>query len=118
MLTILADLTYCHLFAAQDCAAFSLLYDATPAKLLGVCLQVLNNRAESEDTLQDVFVNVWQKANLYSVNGYSPMPWLITLARNASIDRLCTRKAGTVDIDKVAELGTADISSFAVSSGM
>jgi len=47
-----------------DRAAFSLLYDATSAKLFGVCLRVLNNRAEAEDTLQDVFVKVWHKANL------------------------------------------------------
>jgi len=32
------------------------------------------------------------------------MTWLITLARNASIDRLRTRKAGTVDIDEVHDL--------------
>ena len=87
-----------------DRSAFSMLYDATSAKLFGVCLRVLNNRAEAEDTLQDVFVKIWQKANLYSVNGYSPMTWLITLARNAAIDKLRTRKAGTVDIDEVFDL--------------
>ncbi|WP_294607334.1 sigma-70 family RNA polymerase sigma factor [Roseovarius sp.] len=87
-----------------DRAAFSSLYDATSAKLFGVCLRMLNNRAEAEDTLQDVFVRVWQKANLYSSNGYSPMTWLITLARNASIDRLRARRAATVDIDEVHDL--------------
>ena len=87
-----------------DRSAFSMLYHATSAKLFGVCLRVLNNRAEAEDTLQDVFVKIWQKANLYSVNGYSPMTWLITLARNAAIDKLRTRKAGTVNIDEVFDL--------------
>lgn len=87
-----------------DRSAFSTLYDATSAKLFGVCLRVLNNRAEAEDTLQDVFMKIWHKASLYSVNGYSPMTWLITLARNASIDRLRARKAGTVDIDEVYDL--------------
>ena len=53
-----------------DRAAFSALYDATSAKLFGVCLRVLNNRAEAEDALQNVFVKVWQKARLYSANGY------------------------------------------------
>ena len=90
-----------------DRAAFSALYDATSAKLFGVCLRVLNNRAEAEDTLQDVFVRIWQKANLYSANGYSPMTWLITLARNAAIDRLRTRRAGAVDIDEVHDLSDA-----------
>lgn len=87
-----------------DRAAFSSLYDATSTKLFGVCLRVLNNRAEAEDTLHDVFIRVWQKANLYSANGYSPMTWLITLARNAAIDRLRARKATFVDIDEVLDL--------------
>ncbi|WP_193141293.1 MULTISPECIES: sigma-70 family RNA polymerase sigma factor [unclassified Meridianimarinicoccus] len=87
-----------------DRAAFSALYDATSAKLFGVCLRVLNNRAEAEDTLQDAFVKVWQKADRYSVNGNSPMTWLITLARNAAIDKLRARKAGSVDIDAVHDL--------------
>lgn len=90
-----------------DRTAFSSLYDATSAKLFGVCLRVLNNRAEAEDTLQDVFVKIWQKANLYSVNGYSPMTWLITLARNTAIDRLRTRKAGGVDIEEVYDLASS-----------
>lgn len=87
-----------------DRAAFSMLYDRTSAKLFGVCLRVLNNRAEAEDTLQEVFVKIWHKADLYSVNGYSPMTWLITLARNASIDKLRARKPRSVDIDEVFDL--------------
>lgn len=87
-----------------DRAAFSALYDATSAKLFGVCLRVLKDRAEAEETLQDVFVRVWQKAGRYSANGYSPMTWLITLARNASIDRLRRRKETQVGIDDVHDL--------------
>jgi RNA polymerase sigma-70 factor (ECF subfamily) len=87
-----------------DRAAFSLLYSATSAKLFGVCLRVLNNRAEAEDALQDVFVKIWQKASSYAANGYSPMTWLITLARNLSIDRLRARKTTTASIDEVVEL--------------
>ena len=89
-------------------AAFSSLYDATSAKLFRVCLRVLNNRAEAEDTLQDVFVKVWHKASIYSMNGYSPMTWLITLARNTAIDKLRTRKAGSVDIDQVYDLASSN----------
>ena len=87
-----------------DRAAFSFLYDATSAKLFGVCLRVLGDRAEAEDTLQDVFVKVWHKADRYKANGYSPMTWLITLTRNTAIDRLRARKAGNVDIDDAHDL--------------
>ncbi|MBR2657437.1 MAG: sigma-70 family RNA polymerase sigma factor [Loktanella sp.] len=87
-----------------DRAAFSALYDATSAKLFGVCLRILNDRAEAEDALQDAFVRVWQKADSYAVNGYSPMTWLITLTRNLAIDKLRARKGGNVDIDEVHDL--------------
>ncbi|MGR3503510.1 sigma-70 family RNA polymerase sigma factor [Pseudaestuariivita sp.] len=87
-----------------DRAAFQFVYDATSAKLFGVCLRVLNNRAEAEDTLQEVYIKVWHKAGLYKANGYSPMTWLITLARNTAIDRLRARKTVTLDIDEAQAL--------------
>ena len=87
-----------------DRAAFSSLYDATSAKLFGVCLRILNDRAEAEDALQDAFVRIWQKAGTYASNGYSPMTWLITLTRNLAIDKLRTRKGGSVDIEEVYDL--------------
>ena len=90
-----------------DRAAFSSLYDATSAKLFGVCLRILNDRAEAEDVLQDAFVRIWQKAGSYTANGYSPMTWLITLTRNLAIDRLRARKGGSVDIDEVHDLADA-----------
>ncbi len=90
----------------KDRAAFSALYDATSAKLFGVCLRILNNRAEAEEALQETYIKIWQKANRYAVNGYSPMTWLITLARNQAIDKLRARKAPAVEITE--ELGLAD----------
>jgi RNA polymerase sigma-70 factor (ECF subfamily) len=90
--------------ALRDRAAFSALYDATSAKLFGVCLRILSDRAEAEDAVQEVYVRVWQKADRYAAGGYSPMTWLITIARNHAIDRLRARKAPTEDIDEVADL--------------
>lgn len=85
--------------ALRDEAAFQALYAATSAKLFGICLRVLGQRAEAEDALQDTFVKIWHNADRYKVNGLSPMTWLITIARNTAIDRLRTRRADTTDID-------------------
>lgn len=82
--------------------AFSDLYDATSAKLLGVCLRVLKERAAAEDAMQDVYVKIWNKAGRYQVTGHSPMSWLITIARNTAIDRLRTRKPER-DIDDYSD---------------
>ena len=79
--------------ALGDRAAFDALYLATSAKLFGICLRVLDNRAEAEEVLQDIYVRIWNHAGRYQVNGLSPMTWLITIARNAAIDRLRRRRA-------------------------
>lgn len=78
--------------ALGDRAAFGALYDATSAKLFGICLRVLNDRAEAEDALQEIFVKLWHNAGRYQVNGLSPMTWLITIARNTAIDKRRARK--------------------------
>ena len=73
--------------AMADRAAFARLYERTSAKLFGVCLRVLQDRPQAEEALQDTYVKLWNNAGSYRVNGYSPMTWLITMARNAAVDR-------------------------------
>ena len=85
--------------ALKDRAAFDQLYDRVSAKLFGVCLRVLNKRAAAEDAMQDSFVKIWNNADKYNANGLSPMTWLITIARNTSIDRLRARKKGHQDVN-------------------
>lgn len=48
--------------ALNDRDAFSALYDATPAKLFSVCLQVLNDPQAAEDALQDSYIKIWHKS--------------------------------------------------------
>ncbi|MGR3453643.1 sigma-70 family RNA polymerase sigma factor [Pseudooceanicola sp.] len=78
--------------AIGDRAAFAALYQATSAKLFGVCLRVLSSRAEAEDALQEIYVKVWRNAGRYRAGTYSPMTWLITIARNHAIDRLRAKR--------------------------
>ena len=95
--------------ALGDRDAFSSLYAATSAKLFGVCLRVLGDRHEAEDALQDVFVKIWHNAGRYQINGLSPMTWLITIARNLSIDRLRVRKRiQGAGLEAAADLASAD----------
>lgn len=85
--------------ALGERAAFDQLYDATSAKLFGVCLRVLGNRSAAEDAMQDSYIKIWHKADRYQVNGLSPMTWLITVTRNTAIDRVRARRKGHQDID-------------------
>ena len=79
--------------AMGDREAFAALYRATSAKLFGTCLRVLTERAEAEEAVQEVYIKIWRNADRYAAGGYSPMTWLITIARNHAIDRLRKRRA-------------------------
>lgn len=85
--------------ALQDRAAFAEIYSRTSAKLFGVVLRVLDNRAEAEDAVQDVYVKIWRNAERYSQNGFSPMTWLITIARNTAIDAKRRKTRGKMVAD-------------------
>ena len=88
----------------KDREAFDLLYRQTSAKLFGVCLRVLNDRAEAEEALQEVYVKIWTKADRFAVSDLSPISWLVAVARNHSIDRIRARRQKTVDIDEAFDV--------------
>ena len=94
--------------ALKDRAAFSELYSATSAKLFGVILRVLGNRAEAEEVLQEVYVKIWHNADRYAQGGFSPMTWLITIARNSAIDLLRKRKGAGQQMPDVWAEATPD----------
>ncbi|CAN0653811.1 RNA polymerase sigma-70 factor, ECF subfamily [Nitratireductor aquimarinus] len=86
--------------ALRERAAFDLLYRHTSAKLFGVCLRVLKDRAEAEEALQEVYVKIWTKADRFAASDLSPITWLVAVARNHAIDRLRARKAPTDELDE------------------
>jgi RNA polymerase sigma-70 factor (ECF subfamily) len=77
--------------AAGNRSAFRALYRDASAKLMGVLLRILKERAEAEDALQEVFTRVWLNARRYDPAKGRGMTWLIAIARNHAIDRLRSR---------------------------
>ena len=74
--------------AQGDRRSFEELYDRFSGVLFSTAYRVLNNQEAAEDVLQDVFIQIWEKAPLYDPSRGKPMTWAITLTRNKAIDRL------------------------------
>lgn len=72
----------------KDGKAFSTLYDMYSKSLYGVIFNLLSNREESEDVLQDVFVKIWKNIDSYSEDKGRFYTWILNIARNSAIDRL------------------------------
>ena len=88
--TALADLL--SRVALGDRAAFSALYKASSAHLFAVILRINPDRAQAEDLLQDIFINIWRAAQGYDADRAQAMTWLTSIARNRAIDSLRRRK--------------------------
>ncbi len=106
--------------AAGERAALRQLYDATSAKLFGVCLRILSDREESEDVLQEVYLTIWRRADRFDGSRAGVMTWISTIARNRAIDRLRARGplayADQVDDLEIAD-GAASAEALLVSAG-
>lgn len=79
--------------ALGDRAAFATLYRHTSAHLLGVVLRIQRDRAQAEDVLQEVYVNVWRAAQGFDAGLSQPLTWLTSVARNRAIDSLRRRRS-------------------------
>lgn len=75
-----------------DSAAFAELYDGFASAMFSLSLQILNDRWEAEEVIQDVFSYLWRKPDSYSPSKGKFSSWLLVITRNRSIDRYRSRK--------------------------
>lgn len=69
-------------------SALGALYDRHASILLGLVLRIVRGRPEAEDVLQEVFVQIWQRAGDYDPARGRPFLWLSMLARSRALDRV------------------------------
>jgi RNA polymerase sigma-70 factor (ECF subfamily) len=81
--------------AQHDVDAFAELYDQTRARVYGMVARVLRDPGYSEETTQDVYLQVWRSAAGYDPNAGSPLAWLLTLAHRRAVDRVRSEQAAT-----------------------
>jgi RNA polymerase sigma-70 factor (ECF subfamily) len=74
--------------ANKDAAALESLYQRVSAQLLAVVMHILRRRDLAEDTLQEVFLRIWQQAAQYDPLRGRPLAWMISIARYRAIDLL------------------------------
>ena len=86
--TTASDVALLARIAKREQTAVGELYDKHSSFLYTLILRIVRERAEAEDTLQEVFLRVWDKADQYNELLGTPMVWMTRIARNLSIDKL------------------------------
>ena len=72
---------------AIDAARVEALYRQFGPAILRRCLKFLRERAEAEDAMQEVFVNVCKSLDGFRY-GESPLPWVYQIATRVCLNRL------------------------------
>lgn len=70
-----------------DAEALGLLYDRYRRLAMAVAYRILEDTAAAEDCLQDAFLQVWRNHASFHPERGSVKSWLLTIVRNAAIDR-------------------------------
>ena len=84
------------LLVAAGCGdedAFARLYDATSARINGLVVRLVVDRAQAEEITQEVFLEVWRTSPRFDPERGSALSWMFTLAHRRAVDRIRSAQA-------------------------
>ena len=67
------------------------------SKVFGVALTILGDQRAAEDASQETFVRAWRHAGAFDPRRGGVATWLLTIARNVSIDMVRMQRVDPVD---------------------
>ncbi len=68
--------------------AFNQLYDMYSKSLFSIITNLIKDREEAEDVLQEVFVKIWKNIDTYNQSKGRLYTWMLNITRNTAIDKL------------------------------
>jgi RNA polymerase sigma-70 factor (ECF subfamily) len=98
--------------ARRDTDAFAAFYDQTRARVYGLVSRVLRDTGYSEETTQEVYLEVWRTAENYDSTKGSVLAWVLTMAHRRAVDRVRAEQAamqresryGAVTVDPASDV--------------
>lgn len=91
---------------ARNADALAQLYDETSTILYSFAVRMLNDAADAEEVVLDVYQQVWKSIETFDSSRGTVLAWLTVLTRSRAIDRLRRagpRRARETSIEKVWE---------------
>ncbi len=87
-----ADTELVRRMSAGDEVAFATFYDRFSPGLFSMIYAILRDQKESEDVLQEAFVQMWKRTSTYDPTRSSLFTWAVMISRHKAIDRLRSRQ--------------------------
>lgn len=89
--------------AQRDHGAFAVLYDRMAGLLYSIAIHMLADPREAEEVVQDVFLQIWNKAGTFNLELGNPLAWMLGITRNRCIDRLRSRQRRSKVFDEAVD---------------
>ena len=99
--------------ARRDHGAFAELYDRVAGLLFSNALHMLSDRREAEEVVQDVFLQIWNKAETFDGALGNPLSWILGITRNRCIDRLRSRQRRSRVFDDAVDQSEVEVTTAA-----
>jgi RNA polymerase sigma factor (sigma-70 family) len=77
------------------------------ARVFGLTLSILRDRGAAEEAAQETFVRAWRHASAFDPRRGTVVAWLLTIARNTSINMLPRRRPDPIDPEVLLTLREA-----------
>ncbi len=79
-----------------DQAAFGELYDSISGLVHGIVLKVVRDPSQTEEVVQEVFVEIWRLAPRYDAERGTVTGWAATIAHRRAVDRVRSEQSTRV----------------------
>ncbi|WP_428267204.1 sigma-70 family RNA polymerase sigma factor [Haliangium sp.] len=87
------DVDLVQAMAAGDSeVALTRFYERFAGMVMAILLRMLGSRAEAEELLQEVFLELWRRTEQYDPRRASVATWVATIARSRALDALRARQ--------------------------
>ena len=96
--------------ARGDATALAEIFDRYADVIFRVAFRRLGDRQLAEEVVQDTWLTLWDRAELFDPAAGSLVAWLSTIARNRAVDRLRAlgRRPGALPLSAVFAADTGD----------
>jgi RNA polymerase sigma-70 factor, ECF subfamily len=92
----------------RDQNAMAQIFDRYSGMAYAIAMRVLNDRAQAEDVIQDVFFQIWQNPETFVSERGSLGAWLAVVVRNRSIDAIRGRRPSE-PVEELMLAGSTDV---------
>jgi RNA polymerase sigma-70 factor, ECF subfamily len=87
--------------AAGDASAVAELYDRHARAVFGMAMALLRDAGLAQDVTQEVFVRLWTRAHTFDAQRGTAAGWLVSVARNLSLDELRRQRRHSQRTDRL-----------------